>query len=121
MKKQKDNFLGFKLSEIGKLTMVLFIVKPKLEHDLKVELGKMGGRVLLSCPAKGVSRKPILEMLGVVSVDMYVVFAIVREPDKHNIIFNIASKFEFEKPGIGKAFAVDIDGYLGAKYPFVEV
>ena len=119
--KPRDQFLTYKLSDINKLSLIIWICKPKMEHDLKMRLGILGGRVLLSRPAKGVSRKPILEVLGLVSVDVQIIFSIARSEDAQNIINTIGTEFEFSKPGNGKAFAIDIDGYLGGKGPLVEV
>ena len=119
--KERDNFLTFRLSDVNELCLILFVAKPKIEHDLKMRLGTLGARVLMSHPAKGVSRKPILEILGMVSVDMQAIFAIARKEDAEQIIEKIAVEFDFDEPGNGKAFAVDIDGYLGAKGPLVEV
>lgn len=119
--KPRDDFKTYKLSEINELSLLMLICKPKMEHDIKMRLGFCGGRVLLSLPAKGVSRKPILEILGVISVDMQVIFSVVRREDASSIMEKIGTEFELSKPGNGKAFLIDVDGYLGAKGPMVEV
>ena len=118
--KQRNDFLAFKLSEVNDLSLIIWICKIKLEQDLKIRLGEFGCRVLLSTTAKGVSRKPILEILGLVSQDVQIIFSIARKQDVDSIINSVASQFDFSKPGNGKAFAVDIDGYLGAKGLLVE-
>ena len=120
MIKQKK-FKSFKVSDIEDIELVIWSVKPKMATDLKTRISEEGGRILLSREGHGVSRRPMLEMLGVVSREMEVIFAICRKQDAEGIIDKLAMEFKFDKPGNGKAFSIAIDGYLGAKGPFVEV
>lgn len=114
-------FKVWQLSEIDKLAFVVFIVKPEIQNDVKMRVSVLGGRVLSAVDATGVPRKPLLQVLGFVSVDSFVIFCIARKEDASNLIEAISAEFNLTKPGNGKAFVVDIDGYLGGKGPLCEV
>ena len=114
-------FKTFKLSDIERLDLQIWVCKPKAASDLKRRIGEEGGRVLLSCEAFGVSRRPFLSALGVVSDEREVVFALCRSEDSESMINKLGMEFMFDKPGKGKAFAVSVDGFLGGKGLFMEV
>lgn len=114
-------FKTFRLPDIDAMDLMIWSCKPKLAQDLKRRIGEEGGRILTSRSAVGVSRRPILQALGVLSDEMEIIFAICRSEDCKAIIDKIAMEFGFDSPGRGKAFAISIDGYLGGKGQFVEV
>lgn len=117
----RDEFKIFKLTDIEKLCLIVLVVKPKYEQDLKIRISELGGRVLLSRAAQGISRRPFLEMLGIESKNFVAMFAFSRSEDAKEIVETIGDEFDFKTPGKGKIFACPVDGYLGAKGPLVEV
>ena len=120
-KNRRKRFKSFKLSDIESLSLLIWSCRTKDATDLKRRIGEEGGRVLLSRIARGISRRPIFSVLGVVSDEREAIFAICRAGDSETIIDKLAMEFGFDRPGNGKAFAVPIDGFLGAKGLFMEV
>lgn len=114
-------FKVWQLSEVDKLSVVVFIVNPEIQHDVKMRVSMLGGRVVSAVSASGVPRKPLLQVLGLVSVETFVLFCEARREDAKNLVEAIATEFNFVRPGVGKAFVLDVDGYLGGKGPLCEV
>ena len=109
-----------KLSQINNLVMCMFIVKQKLEKDVCKTINDIGGVVLNVSRGKGVSRYSVFEAFGVGNNEISLVIAEAREEDAKDIIKKVAEEFKFNIPGNGKGFALDIEGYMGAKAPFIE-
>jgi len=118
---RRKRFKTFRLSDIEELDFLIWTCRPKVAPDLKRRICEEGGRVVLSMDARGVSRRPLLQVLGVVSDDREAIFAICRSEDAGIIIEKLGMEFGFDKPGNGKAFAVPVDGFLGGKGLFMEV
>lgn len=119
IKEPKRTSNKLKLNEINELKMCLFIVKREAEVSIKTDIEKIGGRVLSVVPASGISHSSMFEVIKSISEPCIVVFAIARKEDAHDLIGHISLKYEIYAPGNGRAFAIDIDGYLGAKALFL--
>lgn len=113
-------FKIFKLSDVDKISIMVFIANPEINEDLKMKVNILGGRVLSSVKAEGVPRRPILKVLGFESVESFVTFSIARKEDAQNILEKIVTEFNFAKPGTGKAFIIETNGYLGGRGPLCE-
>ena len=79
-----------------------------------------GGRVLSAIASKGVTRGMILDMISGEFAETYTVLTVCQKEIADIFMLNICREFKFNKKGKGKAFVVDILGFMGAKGPFVE-
>lgn len=79
-----------------------------------------GGRIVSAVQASGVSRSMLANAFNGFVIDSYCIFAICQKEITDILMTNIAREFELNKKGNGKAFVIDILGYMGAKGPFVE-
>ena len=61
-----------------------------------------------------------MNSIGAFVSDVSVVFGMVRVEDAEKAMDEISFKLKLEMPGNGRAMIVPIDGYMGAKAPFVE-
>ncbi|MBQ7453401.1 MAG: hypothetical protein IJS68_03995 [Clostridia bacterium] len=109
----------FLLKNVNDLNMCVFIVKRHLEMGVREDVLALGGRVLSAIPAKGVSHSSMFEVVSGNNDPCIVVFATARSEDTEEIIGEISKKYELYKKGNGKAFSIDISGYLGAKALFI--
>ncbi len=119
MKKNKISVRKLKLSEIDELSIAMFICKSKLEPNLKKYVSDIGGVVLSSIRGKGLSSNAIAAAFGAYS-EMNVVMVMCQKEIARNIVQDVSIKFEFYNPGNGRGFLLDVDGYMGAKAPFIE-
>lgn len=108
------------LSEINELRLCFFIIKRDIEKAVCHEIAENGGEVVDVSRGKGVSRYSVFEAFGVGSSDISLVISQARKEDTEDLIKTVATKFKFNIPGNGKGFAINIEGYMGAKAPFVE-
>lgn len=115
----KTHLKRFKLAEVNLLEICVFIVKKDLEEPIKEEIEHQTGRILSVVPANGISHSSMFEVVKTVGEPCIVVFAVARQEDAKKLIEQVSLKFEIYKPGHGRAFAVDVDGYLGAKALFI--
>jgi len=109
-----------KLSEINMLNIIVVIVpreKESLVCNYAVDLGAV---VLSKNRAKGVSRSNIFSGIGANETPVSVVFLTARSEESPMIITSLSEKFRLDIPGNGKAFMIDVLGYMGAKAPFIE-
>lgn len=109
------------LNDISTLNLGIFIVKSEMEKDVGDKINGLGGRVLSSVRAEGgfaVSR--FLDIFSNIKSDHVVIFSAIRSEDAKNIIEAIGTEFNFDVAGNGKAFAVDVEGFMGAKGPFLK-
>ena len=109
----------FKLRDVDGLKMCVFIVKRSKEDEIKKDLLALGGKVLSVCPGVGVSHSSMFEAVSRTGDPCVVIFAATRREDARNIIAQISLKNEIFLNGNGRAFDVDISGYLGAKALFL--
>lgn len=107
-------------SQINELSVCCFIVKSDELDDLLEFATNNGGRVLAAVQCAGVSRSSILDMISGYSYDMFFVFTMCPKEITDIYMLQICKQFELNKKGNGKAFVVDVLGYMGAKGPFVE-
>lgn len=108
-----------KLSEINKLSMCVFIVNREYENQIKTRLHDLQARVVSIIRGIGVSRYSMFSSLKVGTSDMVVILAISRVEDTKKVMKTISIEFSLAKPGNGKSFVIDVDGYLGAKAKFI--
>jgi len=119
-KKNQKNKV-YNISDVDKLNLAVFILKKELEKGVSIKINELGGRVCSSMRAQGgfsVSR--LFEVFSNIKSEYVVTFSLARAEDVANIIEAVAVEFNLDVEGNGKAFAVDIDGYLGAKGPFLK-
>ena len=109
-----------KLSEINELSMAVFIIQREKENALKKRIIELGSKILSITWGTGISRSTVFESLKVGTEDMSVFFVMSRVEDVRELMQTISEEFSLTVPGNGKGFIIDIDGYLGAKAPFVE-
>lgn len=108
------------LSEINELVMCMFIVKREIEKGVCDCIAMADGVVIDVSRGKGVSRYSVFEAFGVGSSDISLIISQARKEDAEDLIKAVATEFKFNVPGNGKGFAINVEGYMGAKAPFVE-
>ena len=118
-KKQQEFSRKLKLSEIQELSMCLIIVKRELEKHAIDVIRDNRGIVLSRSRGKGVSRRSIFSGLGAGQTDCVCIFAMARVEEIKTLIDEVARVLDLEKPGNGKAMVLEIEGYMGAKAPFI--
>ena len=125
-KKNKDNkkyvivSQNLQPNQINELSICCFIVKSENLDNILSFIVNNGGRVVSAVLCSGVSRHLIVNSLTGYSNDSYFVVAICQKEITDIFMLNICREFDFNKKGGGKAFVLDVLGYLGAKGPFVE-
>lgn len=122
MKKDKKQMpmivRGLQLADINELSIAVFICKREKEPELIQYATDIGGVLLSSIRAKGLSRGSIATAFGAYS-EMNVVLIMAREEIAKSVVQDVSIKFKFDKPGNGKGFLIDTDGYMGAKAAFI--
>ena len=108
------------LSEINELVMCMLIVKREIEKQVVKKVEEVGGIVVSISRGKGVSRYSIFEAFGVGSSDISLVISQARKEDAEDVIRAVSNEFKFNVPGNGKGFALNVDGYMGARAPFMD-
>ena len=106
-------------SQINELSMCCFVVKASKLDDMLSFIVNNGGRVVSAVQADGVSRNTLIESFNGY-IESYMVLAVCQKEITEVFMRNICMAFELDKKGNGKAFVIDILGYMGAKGPFVE-
>jgi hypothetical protein len=106
-------------SQINELSMCCFIVDNNRLDDTLEFIINNGGRVMAAVQSAGVSRYSLLESMAGFSYDKYCVFAVCQKEITDIFMLNICKEFGFNSKGKGKAFVIDVLGYMGAKGPFV--
>lgn len=109
-----------RLGEINELSMAVFIIQREKENELKKRILELGGKNLSISWGTGISRNTVFESLKIGTEDVSVFFVMARVEDVREIMKTITEEFSLAIPGNGKGFIIDIDGYLGAKAPFIE-
>lgn len=107
-----------KLSEIDELGMAVFICKTSKENELKDYVTELGGVVLSSMRARGLSRNAVAVAFGAYT-EMNVIFVTCQQEISRQLIYDVSQKFKFSQAGNGKGFLIDVDGYMGAKAAFI--
>lgn len=117
--KQKSRPKKFSLEQIDELKFMVIIVKPELEKEVINRLEELGGRVLLSKVGEGISKSKSLELLGIQTTEILLIFACARSEDADNMLIALDLEFRFTEPGNGLGLTIDTDGYMGTKGLFV--
>ena len=110
----------FHPTQIEELSMFCVIIKQNKLDDVFSFIVDNGGRVISAIPAYGVGKNTIVDFVSGNSNDSYVVFSMCQKEIVDILMLNLCRKFEFNKSNTGKAFVIDVLGYMGAKGPFVE-
>lgn len=109
-----------KLSEINMLNILVVVVPREKEVKASNYIVERGGVILSKNRAKGVSRSSIFSGIGANETPVSCLFAMARSEDAPELIVNLSNDFRLDIPGNGKAFLIDVLGYMGAKAPFIE-
>ena len=120
IKLKKEKSKRPKLSEINELSLSVFIIKRKQEDKLKKRIEELEGEIVSISRGIGASRGTVFESLKIGMDEVSVFFVLVRIEDVRDFMRKITDEFELCVPGNGKGFAIDIDGYLGAKAVFIR-
>ena len=107
-------------SQINELSICCFVIKSQNLDDILSFIVNNGGRVVSAVLCSGVSRNLLINSLSGYSNDSYFVVATCQKEITDIFMLNICREFDFNKKGRGKAFVLDVLGYMGAKGPFVE-
>ena len=110
----------FEPSQINELSMICVIVNKNQTDELFEYIVDNGGRVVSVHQSHGVSRGFFGTLMSQYSMDKNVVFAVCQSEITDVFMANMCKTFELYKDGNGKAFVIDILGYMGAKGMFVE-
>ncbi len=108
-----------KLKQINELSMCVFIISREIEQKVKEKIEELQAKVVSIVRGNGISRFSLFSSLKIGTKDMSVIFAISRVEDVKKVMRTVAIDFSLAKPGNGKSFVIDIDGYLGAKAKFL--
>ena len=117
--KSKQYTRKLKLSEIQEIALYLVVVKREFEQHAIDAIKDNRGTVISRSRGKGVSRTGLLSGIGAGLSDVVCIFAIARTEEIQNLALEVARVLDLEKPGVGKAMVIDVDGYMGAKAPMV--
>ena len=125
MKKQKDKkyvIVSQRLhpNQINELSICCFVIADSKLDDLLSFVVNNGGRVLAAVQACGISRHSFVESFSGYTYDDYCVFVSCQKEITDILMLNVSKAFNFHEKGKGKAFVLDVLGYMGAKGPFVE-
>lgn len=106
--------------QISELSMCCFFVKEKQLDNLLEFIVNNGGRVVAAISSTAVSKNAIIDFFDGYNTNSFVVFAMCQKEIVDIFMLNICRELNVSKKGNGKAFIIDILGYMGAKGPFVE-
>lgn len=120
-KKKKKVIVSQRLhpTQISELSICCFVAGNSILDDMLSFIVNNGGRVVAAVPGSGISRNSFLESFQGYS-DAYLVIAMCQKEIADIFMLNISKEFNLHKRGKGKAFVLDVLGYMGAKGPFVE-
>ena len=120
IKLKSENSKKPKLSEINELSLSVFIIMRDQEDKLKKRIKELEGEIVSISRGVGASRGSVFESMKISTNEVSVFFVLVRIEDVKEFMRKITEEFELCVPGKGKGFAIDIDGYLGAKAVFID-
>lgn len=107
-------------SQINELSICCFIIKADILDSFEDFVEHNGGRIISSIQCSGVSRNAIFNAFDGVVFDNYFVLTMCQQEITDVFMLTVCEEFEIHKKGNGKAFVLDVLGYMGAKGPFVE-
>ena len=108
-------------SQIGEIAMFCVVVKDNKIDDLFEFIVNNGGRVISAIPCQGLSKNSIIDIVnGGYASNSYLVVSVCQKEIVDVLMMNLCKAFELNHKGNGKAFVIDVLGYMGAKGTFVE-
>ncbi len=110
----------FHPTQIGELSMFCVVIRENKLDDLFEFIVNNGGRVVSAIPCSGISKNSFDNIVDGYKKDFYFVVSMCQVEIVDILMLNLCRTFEINKRGNGKAFVVDVLGYMGAKGPFVE-
>lgn len=110
----------FHPNQIGELSMFCVIIREDRLDELFEFIVNNGGRVISAIPCEGSSHKTLDNLFDGFSRNYYLVISTCQIEIVDVLMLNLCREFEINKVGNGKAFVIDVLGYMGAKGPFVE-
>lgn len=110
----------FHPTQIGELSMFCVILNESKLDELFEFIVDNGGRVIAAVPCEGISHRTFDNLVDGYSKNFYFVISSCQIEIIDVLMLNLCRKFEINKVGNGKAFVLDVLGYMGAKGPFVE-
>lgn len=107
-------------TQIGDMSMFCVAIKePKLDELFEFIVNN-GGRVISAIPCHGVSKNSFENLVDGFVNNEYLVISMCQKEIIDVLMISLCREFKFNRKGNGKAFVIDILGYMGAKGPFVE-
>lgn len=110
----------FHPNQIGELSMFCVIIREDRLDELFEFIVNNGGRVISAIPCEGSSHKTLDNLFDGFVKNYYLVVSTCQVEIVDVLMLNLCREFEINKVGNGKAFVIDVLGYMGAKGPFVE-
>lgn len=110
----------FHPTQIGELSMFCVIIREDKLDKLFEFIVNNGGRVISAIQCEGSSHRTIDNLFDGYSKNFYLVISTCQVEIVDVLMLNLCREFEINKVGNGKAFVIDVLGYMGAKGPFVE-
>ena len=110
----------FHPNQIGELSMFCVSIKENKLDELFEFIVNNGGRVITAIPCAGVSRNSLDTIVDGYKKEFYFVQAVCQKEIVDILMLSLCREFKMYEKGNGKAFVIDILGYMGAKGPFVE-
>ena len=110
----------FHPNQIGEMSMFCVVIKENKLDELFEFIVNNGGRVISALPCHGVSKNSFDKLVDGFINNEYLVISMCQKEIVDILMINLCREFKFNKSGNGKAFVIDILGYMGSKGPFVE-
>ena len=110
----------FHPNQIGELSMFCVSIKENLLDDLFEFIVNNGGRVVSAIPCAGISHNSFDMIVDGYKKEFYFVQSICQKEIVDVLMMSLCREFKLNEKGNGKAFVIDVLGYMGAKGPFVE-
>lgn len=107
-------------TQIGDMSMFCVVIKEIKLDELFEFIVNNGGRVISAIPCHGVSKNSFDKLVDGFVNNEYFVISMCQKEIIDILMISLCREFKFNKRGNGKAFVIDVLGYMGAKGPFVE-
>ena len=110
----------FHPNQIGEMSMFCVVIKENKLDELFEFIVDNGGRVISAIPCHGVPKNSFDKLVDGFVNNEYMVISMCQKEIVDILMISLCREFKFYKKGNGKAFVIDVLGYMGAKGPFVE-
>ena len=110
----------FHPTQISEMSMFCVVISENKLDELFEFVVNNGGRVISAVPCHGVSKNSFDKLVDGFINDEYFVISMCQKEIIDILMISLCREFKMNKSGNGKAFVIDILGYMGAKGPFVE-